>query len=151
MSPPFILSWKNGWGWQIHLQSERRAWIFPCCPGQKAKFISLKQLKERIENKRDSKDEMATAMTPSTPPKRRQKWTKQQYREIILATNYQYAKKTEGGGTTLDTYRIWRDRNPDIFPGMNPKNLCNQRPSWEKTNSQNQKSTKSFQMLPPRC
>ena len=68
---------------------------------------------------------METVMSPSTPPNRRQKWTKQQYKEIIWA--YQYAKKIEGEGTTLDTYRIWRDRNPDIFPGMNPKNLSNQR------------------------
>ena len=30
-------------------------------------------------------------MTPNTPPNRRQKWTKQQYKEIIWA--YQYAKK----------------------------------------------------------
>ena len=58
----------------------------PCCPGHKAtEFITLKELKERIENKRDSKDEMATVMTPSTPPNRRQKWTKQQYKEIIWA------------------------------------------------------------------
>ena len=90
-----------------------------------AKFITLKELKERIENKRDSKDEMATVMTPGTPPNRRQKWTKQQCKEIIWA--YQYAKKIEGEWTTLDTYRIWRDRNPDIFPGMNPNNLSNQR------------------------
>ena len=46
-------------------------------------------------------------------------------KEIIWA--YQYAKKTESEGTTLVTYRIWRDRNPDIFPGMNPKKLSNQR------------------------
>ena len=68
---------------------------------------------------------MATVMTPGTPPNRSQKLTKQQHKEIIWA--YQYAKKTESERTTLDTYRIWRDRNPDTFPGMNPKNLSNQR------------------------
>ena len=38
---------KKWWGWKVYLQSERRAWIFSCSPGQKTKFITLKELKRK--------------------------------------------------------------------------------------------------------
>ena len=62
-------------------------------PWSEGQIYHFERVKKRTENKRDSKDEMETVMTPSTPPDRRQKWTnyKQQYKEIILA--YQCAKK----------------------------------------------------------
>ena len=56
---------------------------------------------------------------------RRQKWTKQQYKEVIWA--YEYAKKMHSVRLTVGSYEIWRHRNPDIFPEMSPKKLSNQR------------------------
>lgn len=83
----------------------------------------MKESKANSEMKRDSK--INTTPCASISQNRRQKWTKEQYKEIIWA--YHYAIKTGNEGVTSDTYKIWRERNPDIFPGMNAKNLSNQR------------------------
>lgn len=58
--------------------------------------------------------------------KERQQWTQEQYKEIIWC--YYYAMTTKAdGGITKDTYTVWRARNPDIFPNINPNTLANQR------------------------
>lgn len=87
----------------------------------------MTESKEKIERKRESKHENTSITLPdnSISLNKRQKWSKQQYKEVIWA--YHYAIKTENENITSGTYTIWRARNPNIFPGMNEKNLSNQR------------------------
>lgn len=58
--------------------------------------------------------------------KSRQQWTTEQYKDVMWCFYYADSTKIEGG-TVKGTYSIWRRRNPDIFPNMNPNTLANQR------------------------
>lgn len=56
----------------------------------------------------------------------RQKWTKEQYKDVMWS--YYYAKENNiEGGVVQGTYTIWRNRNPGIFPNINKDTLANQR------------------------
>lgn len=56
----------------------------------------------------------------------RKKWTIDQYKEVMWA--YYYAIETNmEAPKTKGTFMIWRQRNPDLYPDMDPKKLNNQR------------------------
>ncbi|CAH1111968.1 unnamed protein product [Psylliodes chrysocephalus] len=69
--------------------------------------------------------EDASVSIPTTS-KNRQQWTREQYADIMWCYYYAMANKTDEG-VTKSTYSIWRERNPDIFPTINPNTLANQR------------------------
>lgn len=62
----------------------------------------------------------------NTDKQSRQKWTIQQYNDLMWS--YYYATETNKvAPKTKGAYAIWRQRNPNIFPDMNPIKLNNQR------------------------
>jgi len=62
----------------------------------------------------------------------RQKWTREDYIELMFC--YYKAKADPSEGVTKDTYRIWRGRNPNQRPNLTDNALMNQRRFIEKQN-----------------
>ena len=78
---------------------------------------------------------------PSTPERAgtntdrrntRQKWTREDYIEVVFC--YYKAKADPSEGVTKDTYRMWRERNPNKRPNLTDNALMNQRRFIEKQN-----------------
>ena len=55
----------------------------------------------------------------------RQKWTREDYIEVMFC--YYMAKADPSEGVIKDTYRIWRGRNPNQRPNLTDNVLMNQR------------------------
>ena len=62
----------------------------------------------------------------------RQKWTQEDYIEVMFC--YYKAKADPSEGGTKDPYRIWRGGNPNQRPNLNDHALMNQRRFIEKQN-----------------
>ena len=62
----------------------------------------------------------------------RQKWTKEDYIEVMFC--YYKAKADPNEGVTKDTYRIWRGKNPNDRPNLTDNALMNQRRYIERQN-----------------
>ena len=62
----------------------------------------------------------------------RQKWTREDYIEVMFCCYKAKADPSEG--VTKDTYRIWRGRNPNQRPNLTDNTLMNQRRFIEKQN-----------------
>ena len=62
----------------------------------------------------------------------RQKWTREDYIEVMFC--YYKAKADPSEGVTKDIYRIWRERNPNQRPNLTDNALMNQRRFIEKQN-----------------
>ena len=60
----------------------------------------------------------------------RQKWTREDYIEVMFC--YYKAKADPSEGVTKDTYKIWRGRNPNQRPNLTDNALMNQRRFIEK-------------------
>ena len=76
---------------------------------------------------------------PSTPERAgtntdrrntRHKWTREDYIEVMFC--YFKAKADPSEGVTKDTFRIWRERNPNERPNLTANALINQRRYIEK-------------------
>ena len=76
---------------------------------------------------------------PSTPERAgtntdgrntRQKWTREDYIEVMFC--FYKAKADPSEGVTKDTFRIWRERNPNERPNLTANALINQRRYIEK-------------------
>ena len=89
----------------------------------------------------DNPTESLSQQGPSTPEQAgtntdrrntRQKWTREDYIEIMFY--YCKAKADPSEGVTKDTYRIWRERNPNERPNLTDNALINQRRFLEKQN-----------------
>ena len=65
-------------------------------------------------------------------PNRVQKWTPEDYIEVMFC--FYKAKADPSEGVTKDTYRIWRGRNPNQRPNLTENALMNQRKFIEKQN-----------------
>ena len=78
---------------------------------------------------------------PSTPERAgtntdrrntRQEWTRKDYIEVMFC--YYKAKTDPSEGVTKNTYRMWRERNPNKRPNLTDNALMNQRRFIEKQN-----------------
>ena len=79
---------------------------------------------------------------PSTPERAgtntdrrntRHKWTREDYIEVMFC--YFKAKADPSEGVTKDTFRIWRERNPNERPNLTANALINQRKDILKNNT----------------
>ena len=88
-----------------------------------------------------NRSESLSQQSPSTPERAgtntdrrntRQKWTREDYIEVMFC--YYKAKADPSEGVTKDTYRMWRERNPIKRPNLTDNALMNQRRFIEKQN-----------------
>ena len=90
---------------------------------------------EANPNESLSKQGPSTLERPATNVDRRntrQKWTREDYIEVMFC--YYKAKADPSEGVTKDTYRIWRGRNPNQRPNLTDNGLMNQRRFIKKQN-----------------
>ena len=89
----------------------------------------------------DNPTESLSQQGPSTPEwagtntvsrNTRQKWTREDYIEVMFC--YYKAMADPNEGVTRDAYRIWRERNPNERPNLTDNALMNQRRFIEKEN-----------------
>ena len=89
----------------------------------------------------DNPTESLSQQGPSTPEwagtntvsrNTRQKWTQEDYIEVMFC--YYKAMADPNEGVTRDAYRIWRERNPNGRPNLTDNALMNQRRFIEKQN-----------------
>ena len=90
-------------------------------------------------------NESLSQQGPSTPERAgtntyrrntRQKWSREDYFEVMFWYYYK-GKADPNEGVTKDTYRIWRERNPNKRPNLTDNALMNQRRFIEKKTQTN--------------
>ena len=62
---------------------------------------------------------------------KRHKWTRGEYKEVMLC-HYKAQAGPRKDNTTKETYRIWRQRNPNVKPAMDANKIASQRRYIEK-------------------
>ena len=90
---------------------------------------------EANPNESLSQEGPSTLERPATNVDRRnnrQKWTREDYIEVMFC--YYKAKADPSEGVRKDTYRIWRGRNPNQRPNLTDNASMNQRRFIEKQN-----------------
>ena len=64
---------------------------------------------------------------------KRHKWTREEYKEVMLCY-YKAQAEPLKDNITKETYRIWRQRNPNARPNMDANKIASQRRYIEKNN-----------------